>query len=197
MGRGKACNNGLYILLNCVHPHLDPKDKSGLCYCPLVVWVHRCSGREAHPQGRWSWAGRGSPQEQRQPTGHRSSAIAGPWAFYSHHCLSFKCTARTLGCHLLAKIMRKESILVRTKKTFSFQWRQTCKITLTHIGWSLSKFRFSMGHTPTHHLSRLVWENAVAPKVWHLRTPSVTRDDFKVYPDEPFKYNSHMFLFNM
>lgn len=82
-------------------------------------------------------------------------------------CISFKCTAGTLRFHLLARIMREESILVRTKKTFSFQWRYMCKITMTYIGWELSELKLSTGYTPPH-LSRPAWENAGAFKVWHM-----------------------------
>lgn len=96
--------------------------------------------------------------------------IAGPAAFYSRPCFSFKCTTRTLGCHLLARIMREESMLVRPKKTFSCQWRCTCKITLTVIGWSLNEFKFSTGHAPTH-FSKPAWEDAVGLPQCDICTP--------------------------
>lgn len=76
MGRGKACNNGLYILLNCVHPHLGPNEKSGLCYCPLVVVVCCCSGREVRLwRGGWPALAASSSNANR--------SIVGSSVFYS------------------------------------------------------------------------------------------------------------------
>ncbi|XP_008059672.2 mitochondrial peptide methionine sulfoxide reductase, partial [Carlito syrichta] len=45
VGRGEACNNGLYIS-NCVHPRSRPNEKSGLRDRPLVAAGLRCSGRD-------------------------------------------------------------------------------------------------------------------------------------------------------
>ena len=46
--------------------------------------------------------------------------IAGLQSSIQAHCFAFVCFAGTLGFHLLGRIMIEESILVRTKETFSF-----------------------------------------------------------------------------
>ena len=51
MGRGKACNNGLYILLNCVHPHLDPNEKSGCVTALWWFWPIAAVAGSCGPQG--------------------------------------------------------------------------------------------------------------------------------------------------
>lgn len=119
----------------CVHIRVQVEKKSGLCYCPLVVAVCCCSGREV--SGSLGWSSACGGWEPCRPPG-----FAGHQSLLHIYCSSSRCTASTLGFCSVARIMIKKPVSTQNnsdQRRVTFQWIQ-----ILHGPHSFSSFQISV-----------------------------------------------------